>query len=765
MKSRIELRLPILLLLALLIVSACALSGCGYQRATLMLTSVSRYEPLDASREFNSTIESKTSARRFSSSGSGFGQHAPIAKPGDVSSEYLYDEEIWVITRYQNAGKTVARDDQPGTGGLVTHIEDKRGETRQVAVPLKHTDVKAQVRGYIATVDVQQQFHNPYDGKIEAVYVFPLPQNAAVNEFVMTIGKRKIRGIIRDRKEAEEIYQHARSQGFTASLMTQQRPNIFTQKVANIEPGKRIDIDIRYFHTLAYRDGWYEFVFPMVVGPRFNPPATAASGSGVGAVARGAHGQSAQKTEVQYLRPTERSGHDISLSVDINAGVPIENIRSVNHRVISQARPTAAVAKGRIVPAGQDGAAHVAGAYHIELADNDRIPNKDFVLRYQVAGKTVRSKLAVHEDERGKFFSLMIYPPQAQSDSDRAKLDLPQKRQPMEMIFVLDCSGSMSGKPMAQARTAVEAALDKLQPGDSLQIIRFSNEASHCGTRPVEATAKNIKRGVRYVRNLQAGGGTHMLTGIRAALDFPHDPGRYRVVTFLTDGYIGNDFEALGAVHKHLKQARIFSFGVGSSPNRFLMNRMAKLGRGAVAYLSLNDNAAVVMDTYFQRISRPVVTDLQIDFGDMDVYDVYPRRTPDLLPGRPVLLTGRFRGSTSRPIRVTGRAGDRQVRFAVSTFDAERRGQSALVSVWARRQIAELVDQQVHTLDPQRELAGEIRRVALEYGLMSAYTAFVAVDSQTRTKGDHGTTVPVPVPVPDGARYETTVDHGRPDRP
>src|SRR6266699_3020867 len=227
-------------------------------------------------------------------------------------------EELWVITR-SISDKGQGDPNTPGSGALEAKFPD---EQLEIPLPLKHTDVRAFISGYIATVEVRQQFRNPYNSKIEAVYVFPLPHNAAVNEFLMTIGERRIRGIIRERQEAERIYHAARSQGYVASLLTEERPNIFTQSVANIEPGKEIDVNIKYFHTLDYVDGWYEFVFPMVVGPRFNPPQGASGVSpeaeagtrpgsksdGVGAVARGQHGASGQRTEVQYLNPTERSG-------------------------------------------------------------------------------------------------------------------------------------------------------------------------------------------------------------------------------------------------------------------------------------------------------------------------------------------------------------------------------------------------------------------------------------------------------------------------
>jgi Ca-activated chloride channel family protein len=631
-------------------------------------------------------------------------------------------DEIWVIAKSETQA-VPADEDTPGSGAMLAKLPE---EEKQIPLPLKHTDVKGQISGYIATVDVTQQFHNPYSEKIEAVYVFPLPQNAAINEFIMTIGERHIRGIIRERKEAEEIYQEARSQGYVASLLTQERPNIFTQKVANIEPGKEIDVNIKYFNTLAYVDGWYEFVFPMVVGPRFNPPGCT---DGVGAVARGKAGISGQKTEVQYLKPGERSGHDISLSVDIDAGVAIEEVACPSHVITKTAT------------------AHEKLA--VKLSSLDSIPNKDFVLRYKVAGKTVKTALVTHRDKRGGFFTLMLYPPDNLSYLKRA---------PMEMIFVLDCSGSMSGKPIAKAKQAITRALKKLQPNDTFQIIRFSNNASQLGPNPVPATPENIRRGLEYVENLHGSGGTMMIEGIKAALDFAHDPQRFRLVSFMTDGYIGNETEILAAIAQRLGDSRIFSFGVGSSVNRYLLDRMAKLGKGAVAYIGLDESAGQVVDLFYDRISHPALTDVTIDWGNMQVTDMYPGRIPDLFVGRPVILTGRFKGDGSTTIHVKGSVGDMTQDIAIAAdLGNSAATHSGIACVWARKKIETLGTQATYDTNP--DLPGEIKQVALEYGLMSAYTAFIAVDSSRKTSGDHGVTVNVPVPVPDGVRYETTVQN------
>ena len=588
----------------------------------------------------------------------------------------------------------------------------------------------ASITGYIATVDVEQQFHNPFDSKIEAVYQFPLPQDAAVSEFVMEVGppedRRQIRGIIREKEEAERIYNNARAQGFNASLLSQIRPNIFEQKVANIEPGKQIDINIRYFNTLGYADGWYTFTFPMVVGPRYNPPGSIDPVHAISNNRPSRLSEMDQGTKVTYLRPTERSGHDINVSLDIDAGVSIEEAKCLTHTV-NATNPDKS-----------------PNQLSVNLSPNDTIPNKDFVFAFRVAGKQMKSGLVTHKDAKGdKYFTLMLYPP-----ADLKQLD----RQPMEMVFVLDCSGSMSGEPMQQSKDAMEHALKQLRPDDTFQVIRFSNNASALGDKPLPATRKNINYALRYVDRLSGTGGTQMIEGIKAALDFPHDKERYRVVTFLTDGYIGNEKQILHEMNNRIGDARVFSFGVGSSTNRFLLDRMAKIGRGASAYLLPDVSGKEIMDLYFDRISRPAMTDLSISYGAAQVSDVYPSRIPDLLVGRPVILTGKYTGELS-DIRINGTAGRRDLTLTINSKDSATH--PALAQVWARRKIADLMDQM--TVDGNNENAPVVLATALQYNLVSAYTSFIAVDASRITGGDHGTTVQQALPTPKGVRYDTTV--------
>jgi Ca-activated chloride channel family protein len=636
------------------------------------------------------------------------------AAPGSPAAD-----EIWVIER--PSAPSEGGEDLPGTGSLVAK---RPGETTEVPVPLRHTEVHAKISAFLATVAVKQRFENPFDVKIEAVYVFPLPHDASVTEFLMTIGSRRIRGIIREREEAREIYLAARRQGHVAALLTQERPNVFTQSVANIEPGHAIDVDITYFHTLALVRNTYEFVFPMVVGPRFNPPGHT---DGIGAAAHGGGRSSGQATEVTYLRPDQRSGHDISLAVELDAGVPLEALSSPSHAV-TVTRPTPETAT-------------------VQLCPHDRVPNRDFVLRYRVAGNTIKSGLLVHRDPRGGFFTLVLYPP-----ADASALP----RRPVEMIFLLDCSGSMQGAPIEKVKTAVRRALRRLEPGDAYQIIRFSDSARalHTDLRP--ATPENLRESLAEVDRIEAEGGTMMVEGIRAALMTRHEPDRIRIVSLMTDGYIGNEAEVLAVMRRHLGPARVFGFGVGSSVNRYLLESLARLGHGAVAYVGLDESAGRAVDRFYEEVRRPALTGVTIDWAGLDVADVYPTRIPNLLVGRPVVLTGRFRGEIPPRIQAHGRLGNDAIRIDVAAAGGNGAEHPALPLLWARRKIGALTDAAIAAGDPG-EIAPAIRQVALEFGLLSAETAFVAVDSLTRTAGDQGVTLKVPVPVPAGVPYRTTV--------
>jgi Ca-activated chloride channel family protein len=327
---------------------------------------------------------------------------------------------------------------------------------------------------------------------------------------------------------------------------------------------------------------------------------------------------------------------------------------------------------------------------------------------------------------------------------------------PREMVFVLDCSGSMRGWPMDRAKEAMRRCLKKLSHDDTFQVIRFSSNASALGNSPLRATPANVRRGLEFVENLRGSGGTRMIEGIKTALDFPHDSSRLRIVSFMTDGYIGNESQILAAIHDKLGSARIFSFGVGKSVNRYLLESMARMGKGAVAFIGMGEGSADAVDMFYDRCSRPAMTDIKIDWGAMKVDSVYPRNTPDLFVGRPVIVTGRYEGAGSNTIRVSGRSGTSDNSFAMDVdLDAPEAQHAGITKVWARKKLAELAAHMTH--EPSKEVQDEMTGLSLDYSVQCRYTAFLAVDSSRVTAGASGVTVAVPVPVPEGVRYDTTV--------
>lgn len=630
-------------------------------------------------------------------------------------------EELWIISkpdRHQVQLHTgTEREAHPTHPGLARAMEDGRF----LPMPLERTEVEADLSGFIASVGVKQRCVNPFDVKIEAVYVFPLPHNAAVTDFLMTIGNRTIRGVIREREEATEMYLRAREQGKIASIMTEERPNIFTQRVANIEPGRTIDINITYFHTLAYEQGEITFVFPTVVGPRYNPAGPRETAGG--------HDSS---TEGPYLAPGETTSHRFGMNVRIAAGMPVESVVCPSHEIdvrFDNQNP---------------------GLAHVALTHDSEIPDRDFVLKYRVAGNDIHGTILTHRDERGEergFFTLLLLPP--------AQLDQ-TSNEPIEVLFLIDTSGSMRGAPLEAARRAVESVLRRLRPQDTFQIFHFGARAYALDRSPVAATHQTVSRAINSLDRLRAEGGTEVIQGLRAVAGVPSEPGRSRVIVLLSDGLVSNDDEVLAEVDRLAMGACVFTVGIGSAPNRALVERISRVGGGVAAYVGLNEDPAAVMSSFMRNIMDAVMTDIRIDWEGIRAFDVYPRRTPNLYAGRPVVLSGRYDVRRAGTVRVMGRVNGNERTFIlpVDTSDATR-GSAAIASIWAGHRIAELSD--LATRNPNPQIREDIRRTALDFGLVSAFTAFIAVDSLSRTAGDYGHTIRQPVPVPEGVRYDTTV--------
>jgi len=624
------------------------------------------------------------------------------------------------IAHYFSETKAAAQTgDTPGSLMAV----DAEGKAKS-ACPLKHTDVKAEISGFISRVVVTQEFENPFNERIEAVYTFPLPHNAAVDEMTMIVGDRTIRGKVLPREEAQAVYEGAKSRGQTASLLDQERPNIFTQSVANILPGNQVKITISYVETLRYEDGAYEFVFPMVVGPRYVP------GTPIGITQ--AYPFSPDKNNAADLSrvlpkmapPGERSGHDISLEVTLDAGLIVDNLEAKTHPVdMDRPGPTRA---------------------RLKLKRAATIPNKDFILRYDVAGRAVQDAVLTHRSEKGGFFTLMLQPPERIGADDVT---------PKELIFVLDTSGSMNGVPIEKAKEAMKLALDNLYPDDTFNVITFSGDTRILFEQPVRATKRNLKAAQDFLAGSVSAGGTEMMKAIKAALDPSDSQSHVRIVCFMTDGYVGNDMQIIDEVQKH-QNARVFAFGIGSSVNRFLLDNMAAAGRGDVEYVGLNDDGAAAAQRFHQRVRNPLLTDISIDWGGLAVADVYPKRIPDLFGAKPVVVTGRYNAPGSGTIKLKGNmAGNPFTREIQVTLPETMALHDVLAPLWARARIDGLLSEDyLGALKGQMrdDLKNTITQLGIEFSLMTQFTSFVAVEEVTVTDGGTLRRIDVPVDVPAG---------------
>ena len=572
---------------------------------------------------------------------------------------------------------------------------------KPVDIPLEHTDVRLQVDAFLVDATVTQRFKNPYADKIEAVYLFPLPTGAAITELTITIGGRTIHGDIHERAQAKQIYEAARKQGFVAALLTEERPNLFTQSIANLEPGATIEVTLRYVERLAYDNGGYEVVFPMVAGPRYAPGAP---------------------TSDVPAPPAMRSSHNIAHAVELDAGVPIEDVSSPSHR-IALTRPAPSRAA-------------------IHLAAGDTVPNKDFILRYRVAGREPTLGVVAHRDTGEGSFLLVAQPPAATAGVPIA---------PRELVFVLDTSSSMRGAPLAKAKDVIRGVLGTLRADDTFQIVRFDDRASALGAAPIANKPRNVQLTLDWLAKLDAGGGTEMATGLDAALAVPHDPARLRIVALLTDGYIGNEDAILASVGAQLGDSRVFCFGVGSAVNRYLLEELAAIGRGTTQVVRPDEDTATAVAAFQRRIDAPVLTDIHIDWAGLGVTDVVPQALPDLFLGQPLAVTGHYAHAGAATAVVSGKLGGHEVRFEVRFELPERAAANpAIATVWARQRIAELSRRLVRKADSS--LDHEILQLALEHHLLTKYTAFVAVDDARVTRPGDARRVVVPVEVPDAVR-------------
>jgi len=645
-------------------------------------------------------------------------QSSPINQPLPTPSSMVKSGIMEPVSDRHSSNESTK--DRP-VSGLYVQTSDRK----QQAFTLTNTDVKGKISGNISRVEVTQTFQNPYDKPLEAIYVFPLPDQAAVDDMEIKIGDRVIRGDIKKREEAKEIYDRARKEGRTAGLLEQERDNIFTQSLANIKPGEQIKVTIRYTESLKFEKGDYEFVFPMVVGPRYIP------GQAIDPKGNTIQVPDASRINPPVLRPETRSGNDITVNLQIDAGVPIRNLYSTSHRIDVQ---------------------NNSETVQLKLASGDNIPNKDLIVRYKVSGDRTEPTILTTNTDQGSHFATYLIPAIAYR-SDQIV--------PKDVVFLMDTSGSQSGDPIIKSRELMRRFINGLNPGDTFTIIDFSNTTRQLSSYPLQNNAINRQKAMNYIDQVDANGGTELMNGINAVTKFPTaSDGRIRSVVLITDGYIGNDNEVIAAVQKNLKPGnRLYSFGVGSSVNRYLLERVAEMGRGTARVVRQDEPTQEVAEKFFRQINNPVLTNIQVKWeGDGTAPEIYPSNAPDLFAEQPLVLFGKKGDRLNGKLKITGIAagGERYVQTLDVNFDGVN-SNLGIAQLWGRARIKDLMNQMFG--GEVKSLVDAVTQTALNYRLLSQYTAFVAVSDEVRVNPDGSKmTVQVPVELPQGVDFGMTTE-------
>ena len=609
-----------------------------------------------------------------------------------------------------------AMDEVPVAGGelrLVTprpSHDDAGADVRAIAFPLRHTDVRAKVDGMAAIYTVTQTFENPYDEPLDAVYLFPLGAEAAITEYSITIGDRTIAGEIEKKEDARRTYEQARAAGHTAALLEQERRNIFKQRIANIAPHEAISVRMQYMELLGYADGEYEIAVPLTIGPRYLP--------------EGAVGPSVKYADASV------AGSTVSFSADIDAGVPVLGVASPSHQLVVQ----------------QGGATR----RHVELASAGELPNRDLVVRYQTASERTMVGVLAHRTDKRGYFTLVVQPKAEYRTGDITA---------REVMIVIDTSGSMNGQPLEQAQRVSHALIDSLQPTDTFDVMAFSGDTHAMAPQAIVASDSDKATGHQFVDSLTAGGGTEMGPAIASALQT--DPGndRIRLVYFLTDGFVGNDDMIVSAARHNLGANRIFSIGIGSAPNRALLDQIAAVGRGFATYVNLGDDARDAGTRLVRKTAYPYLTDVKIEWNGLAVGSVTPAAIPDVYAGMPLVVSGVYTQPGHAKITVSATTAGKRVQIPVEVTLPERVDAEPVAALYGRKRIDELYALAGGEL--AQSAIAQITELGLQFHMVTDYTSFVAVD-RTRVVNKDGTSrvVEQPALVPAGVDPETSIGPG-----
>ncbi len=631
-----------------------------------------------------------------------------------------------------------------GDVGAGTLLIDGELPGQRIESRLMHTDVQMNIAGMQAMTRVSQQFRNDSEQWIEATYVFPLPDDASVDELEMTIGEQRIRGVIQSRQKARATFEQASREGRQASLVEQQRANLYTTRVANVPPGEAVTISIAYQAPVRYRDGIFSLRFPMTMTPRYVPPRLQQAGS---------HEEmlSFRQADNGWARPVDaiadaaeisppftatENATPATIEVNINAGAEILQISSDSHKITSE---------------------QVDDTWLIQLAHTSVPTDRDFTLSWQAqpgqspAAAVFRQDIATRANATEtttpdtaitqSFASIMLVPPQDLFDQDRPA---------REVIFVIDTSGSMEGASINQARTALQLGVQRLQASDLFNVIEFNDRPRSLFKAAVKADSDNLRRANRWIQSLYAGGGTEIGSALQAALKTAPDPARVRQVVFITDGSVGNEAQIFATLPRLLGNSRLFTIGIGSAPNTWFMRKAAELGRGSYTYIASQDQVGSRMLALFGKLEKPVLTNISLRWEGVPEPQMYPVTVPDLYVGEPVLADARWSQAIDTGSLVisgyhNGREWSRQLNIG------ETSAAQGLGKRWAARAIEALDDNLLLGASPQA-VEQDITALALEYGLITRYTSLVAVAEQaSRNIASEGVTPAlIPASMPAG---------------
>ena len=584
-----------------------------------------------------------------------------------------------------------------------------KGDPNVDHLPLEDTRVDIAVSGVIADVKVVQTYRNEGSRPINASYVFPASTRAAVYSMRMRIGDQLIVARIKEREAAKQEFDAAQKEGKSASLLEQNRPNVFSMSLANVMPQDQIEIELRYTELLVPTDGTYEVVYPTVVGPRYSgePESSASKGD--------------RWVATPYLHQGNKPTSTLHISARISAGVPIQDLSCASHK-ISPLWQSASVAQ-------------------LTLDDADPFQgNRDFVLRYRLAGAQITSGLILYQSDDENFFLYMAQPPQRVTNDD-----IPAR----EYIFVVDVSGSMDGFPLNTSKQLLRDLIGQLRPSDLFNVILFAGDSSVLSPRSLPANQENITSAIRLLDEQRGSGGTELLPAIKQAMSVPREANISRSIVLVTDGYISGEQGVFDYIRENLNQCNVFSFGIGASVNRYLIEGVAKAGMGEPFIVTEESKAAAVATRFREYIQSPLLTDIQIRSVGFDTYDVHPVHLPDLLSQRPVILFGKWRGPVGGTFELHGKTGrgDYMTSLDIGGVQPDETNR-ALRYLWARSRIAELSDYGSRNVSEDRVKA--ITSLGLKYNLLTQYTSFIAVREEVRNPLGPAQNVNQPLPLPLG---------------